>query len=51
MIYGIAAALLGTGLGAWLGQDAVAGLSRVWSAHILPAYDAVLASGLLGFCG
>ena len=51
MIHAIAATAFGTGLGVWLGRDALAGLGHVWDAHILPAYEAVMASGLLGFCG
>lgn len=51
MIYAMTASALGAGLGVWLGRDAVAGLGQFWSAHILPAFEAMMASGLLGFCG
>ncbi len=47
----LAAAAIGGSLGAAFGRPAALWAAETWTRHVLPAFEAVLESGILAFCG
>ena len=51
LLFSLAAAAIGGGLGAVFGRPAALWAAETWTRHVMPAFEAVLESGILAFCG